>query len=117
MFQIEGQTITLTRGDTASIQPIPTVIATGRPYVFQSGDVVKFRIRRLPDCGEIELEKDCFIDLENNICTLTLHPEDTEGLQMTEYRYEFELVDTDGAKYRFVANQKFIVGKELVSHG
>lgn len=116
MFTINGQTITLTRGDTAAIQPIPTVTATNEPYEFQEGDAVKFRLRRLPDCGEV-LEKDCYIDLSENTCTVTLHPEDTEQLQMTEYRYEFELIDTNEAHYTFIANQKFIIGKELESHG
>ena len=115
MFTINGQTITLTRGDTAAIQPIPTVTATGDPYVFEDGDRVVFRLRQLPDLGEV-VEKDCLIDLNENTCTVTLHPEDTIGLSMTEYRYEFELIDTNGGHYTFIANQKFIIGKELEQH-
>ena len=115
MFTIEGQTITLTRGDTAAIQPIPTVTATGEPYEFNDGDKVYFRIRQLPEVGAV-FEKECHIDLVENTCTVTLDPEDTIGLSMTEYRYEFELVDTDGGHYTFIANQKLIIGKELESH-
>lgn len=115
MFEIKGQTIYLTRGDTAAIQPIPTVTATGQPYVFVDGDRVVFRLRPLPSFGVV-VEKDCVIDLENNICELKLDPEDTEALEMTEYRYEFELIDTLDAHYTFIANQKFIVGKELEDH-
>ena len=116
MFTINGQTITLTRGDTAAIQPIPTVTATGDPYVFENGDRVVFRLRQLPDLGEV-VEKDCLIDLVENTCTVTLHPADTIGLSMTEYRYEFELIDTNEGHYTFIANQKFIIGKELEQHG
>lgn len=116
MFTIDGQTITLTRGDTASIQPIPTVTATGEPYVFQEGDKVFFRLRQLPDVGQV-LEKECHIDLTENTCTVTIHPEDTADLVMTQYRYEFELVDADGGCYTFIADQKFIIGKELENHG
>lgn len=115
MFTIEGQTITLTRGDTAAIQPIPTVTATGEPYVFEDGDKVYFRLRQLPDVGAV-FEKECYIDLENNTCNLTLQPDDTIDLSMSEYRYEFELVDTNNGHYTFIANQKFIVGKELENH-
>ena len=115
MFEINGQTITLTRGDTAFIQPIPTVMATGQPYEFQNGDKVYFRLRQLPDVGAVFV-KECNIDLADNLCTITLNPEDTIDLNMTEYRYEFELVDTDGGHYTFIANQKFIVGKELEEH-
>lgn len=116
MFTINGQTIHLTRGDTAAIQPIPTVTATGEPYEFQNGDVVWFRLRQMPNLGAV-LEKECHIDFENNKCVLTLQPEDTIGLQMTEYRYEFELVDTEGGHYTFIENQTFDVGKELETHG
>lgn len=116
MFTINGQTITLTRGDTAAIQPIPTVTATGDPYIFEDGDRVVFRLRRLPDMGEV-VEKECYIDLNEQTCTVTLHPEDTMDLAMTEYRYEFELIDTSDGHYTFIANQKFIIGKELESHG
>ena len=115
MFTIEGLTITLTRGDTAAIQPIPTVTATANPYVFQEGDKVYFRIRQLPDVGAVVV-KECHIDLNENTCTVTLSPEDTIDLGMTEYRYEFELVDTNGGHYTFIANQKFIIGKELEEH-
>lgn len=115
MFTINGYTITLTRGDSASIQLIPTVLATGRAYVFQTGDAVKFRIRQLPECGEV-VELDGYIDLVENTCVVTIHPEDTENLIMTEYRYEAELQDANGGRFTFIADQKFIVGKELENH-
>lgn len=116
MFTIEGQTITLTRGDTAPIQPIPIVTATGDPYQFQEGDKVFFRLRQLPDIGVVFV-KECNIDLSTNICSVKLDPEDTIDLSMTEHRYEFELVDADGGHYTFIANQKFVIGKELEEHG
>lgn len=115
MFTINGQTITLTRGDTADIQPIPKVSATGQAYVFEQGDTVYFRLRQMPDYGEV-VEKECVIDLNENTCVLNLIPSDTEDLKMTEYRYEFELVDSIGGHYTFIADQKFIIGKELESH-
>ena len=115
MFEINGYTITLTRGDSAPIQLIPTVLATGQPYVFQEGDAVKFRIRQLPDCGAV-LEWDGYIDTSDNSCVVTIHPEDTYDLEMTEYRYEAELIDANGGHYTFIANQKFIIGKELENH-
>ena len=115
MFEINGYTITLTRGDTAPIQLIPTVLATGQPYVFQEGDAVKFRIRQLPECGEV-FEFDGYIDITNNTCIVTIHPEDTWDLAMTEYRYEAELQDANGGRFTFIADQKFIIGKELENH-
>ena len=116
MFTIIGQQITITRGDTAPIQAIPMLEDTGEPYVFQEGDRVFFRIRRLPGLGEV-IEKECHIDLSDNSCSVKIVPEDTAGLEMTEYRYEFELVDSNDDHYTFIANQKIIVGKELEDHG
>ena len=115
MFTINGQTIHLTRGDTAAIQPIPTVTATGNAYVFEDGDKVYFRLRQMPDLGEV-ITKECVIDMEENTCVLTLKPSDTEDLMMTEYRYEFELVDTNEDHYTFIEDQPFIIGKELENH-
>lgn len=116
MFIINNQTVTLTRGDTGSLQAIPVVEATGDPYIFEEGDQVIFRLRKLPGLGEV-FEKECHIDLNNNECSVTLKPEDTIQLAMTEYRYEFELIDGNEDHYTFIANQKFIVGKELEDHG
>ena len=107
--------ITLTRGDTAFFD-VTVSHKDDTPYELQVGDRVVFRLRQLPDLGEV-VEKDCLIDLVENTCTVTLHPEDTIGLSMTEYRYEFELIDTNEGHYTFIANQKFIIGKELEQHG
>lgn len=115
MFEIHDQTIILTRGDTAYIQPIPADEDTGELYEFQEGDKVYFRLKQLPDVGAVFV-KECNIDLADNLCTLTLDPEDTIDFPMTEHRYEFELVTAIGERHTFIANQKFIIGKELEEH-
>lgn len=115
MLTISGQTISLTRADTARLQPVPVVESTGMLYEFSEGDRVVFRLRKLPDRGTV-LEKDCTIDLETNQAVVKLIPEDTENKSMSEYRYEFELVTADDEHYTFIENQKFIIGKELETH-
>lgn len=116
MLEINGQSILFTRGDTGRLVAVPVVSSTGENYVFVEGDRVIFRLRRTPDSGEV-FEKDAVIDLENNRAAIRLDPEDTIDLQMTEYRYEFELVTALGEHYTFVANQSFTIGKELEDHG
>lgn len=111
--------IHLTRGDTAFIKTIPEVEIidendkpTGKwkKYEFQDGDVVVFR---LAINSKTILEKECFIDLEENKATLTLLPSDTSELEPRTYYYCFELVTAGGAHFTYIENARFTLGKEL----
>ncbi len=63
------------------------------------------------------IEKDCYIDLENNTATLTLDPEDTENLDPKVYFYCMELVTVTGNHFTFVENTRFTLGKEMEKRG
>ena len=119
MLTIDKNEIHLTRGDTAFINPIPEVEVmdeNGKPtgrweiYELKDGDIIIFR---LAVNSKTLLEKECFIDLENNKATLTLNPEDTEDLEARVYYYCFELVTAGGAHFTFIENARFSLGKEL----
>jgi len=119
MLDINNNEIHLTRGDTAFVKAIPEIEKEDQPgkfelYEFKEGDSVFFR---LAINSKTVLEKDCFIDLENNKATLTLNPEDTENLEPRVYYYCFELVTATGAHFTFIENARFSLGKELEKRG
>ncbi len=113
--------IHLTRGDTAFIEPIVEIEDKEKkgkfdPYTFQDGDRVIFRMA-LNVNSPLLIEKDCYIDLENNTATLTLDPEDTENLDPKVYFYCMELVTVTGNHFTFVENTRFTLGKEMEKRG
>ena len=113
MFNVYGKVVHLTRRDSADMQIFVYVDEEQTvPYEFQEGDRVFFKMRLLPEYGEV-LEKECYIDFENNECFLTLEPEDTDGFAMTEYRYQVRLTDSSGHNYTIIENETFVLGKEL----
>lgn len=113
MLKVYGDVVHLTRRDSGEMQIFVYVDEEhATPYEFQAGDRVFFKMRLLPEYGEV-LEKECYIDFENNECFLTLKPEDTEGFAMTEYRYQVRLTDINGENYTIIENETFVLGKEL----
>ena len=118
MLKIEpnGETY-LTRGDTAFIKPIVEVEDEEKPgkftpYEFQENDRVIFRLA-LNSNSPVLVEKDCYIDLENNKAILTIDPEDTQDLEPRVYFYCMELVTETGNHFTFIENTRFTIGKEL----
>lgn len=118
MLKIEpnGETY-LTRGDTAFIKPIVEVEDEEKqgkfdPYEFQENDRVIFRLA-LNSNSPVLVEKDCYIDLENNKVILTIDPEDTQDLEPRVYFYCMELVTATGNHFTFIENTRFTIGKEL----
>lgn len=110
--------IHLTRGDSAILKPIPEIEKEDQPnvfeiYEFEEGDRVIFR---LANNQNTILEKECWIDLENNKATLILDPEDTKSLSPKVYFYCFELITVYGGHFTFVENARFTLGKELEKH-
>lgn len=113
--------IHLTRGDTAFIEPIVEIEDKEKkgkfdPYEYQDGDRVIFRLA-LNVNSPLLIEKDCYIDLENNTATLTLNPEDTIGLEPKVYFYCMELVTAADNHFTFIENTRFTIGKEMEKRG
>lgn len=88
MFIINGNKITLTRGDTAKI----TVSFTdegGDPYDF-SDDVVKFGVKRSAYDTECVLEK----TIDSATGKFELTPADTKDMEYGDYLYDIEIQHT-----------------------
>lgn len=115
MIQITGQSIYLTRGDSATLEIDLKRQGTSTAYVIQEGDTFYFRVKRNPN-SELLIEKEFEATGESKIA-LTLDPEDTADLfNGTDYRYEVELVTAGGWHDTFIADQLFHIGVELEGH-
>lgn len=116
MLQIKGQSIYLTRGDSAEIA-FNATNDDGTPYEFQTGDQVIFRMALKAGQKPIALIKECVVDVENNKAVLSLTPEDTANCVFKVYRYEVELIAIeDGGHFTFIEDQSFEIGKEIEVH-
>ena len=107
MLKITKQSITLTKGDDASIQLIPRY-KDKTAYVFLEGDRGVFRLKT----GNTLIEKECDIYQDPNKMVVSFQPADTINLKPGIYRYEVELKTIYGFHYTFIADQTFIIGNE-----
>lgn len=114
MLVVNGQEIYMTRGDTPELS-VTAQNDDGTDYEFQEGDRVFFRMGLKPG-RDIVLEKECTVDMENNVAVLVFEQNDTDELLFKVYRYEFELVTAEGGHYTFIADQPFEIGKEIELH-
>lgn len=112
MFKIDGNEISVTRGDIVHIN----VLASnqyGDPYYFSEGDIVRFKVFEKKNCEDVVLVKDTLITEETDSVYIYLDGNDTSIgdyiSKPTDYWYEVELnpdtvpqtiigYDEDGAK-------------------
>lgn len=94
MFKIENKEIHLTRGDIASIQ-VTAKNDDGTDYLFQVGDVVRFKVFKRRNCNSIEVQKDVEVKEEALSVDINLESSDTKIGDVinkpTDYWYEIEL--------------------------
>lgn len=114
MFRIEKNTkkIYLTRGDIASIR-VSAKKDDGENYVFQIGDVVRFKVFKKRGCNCVVLQKDTTVTEETEEVVIELFSKDTKIGDIinrdTDYWYEIELnPDT---------NPQTIVGYDVDEYG
>lgn len=115
MYEISGNTIRLTRGDSFYCAVGMTQGTT--PYVPAEGDVVRFALKRnrlRPGGGEYA-DKDPLIlkVIPNDTLILHLAPEDTAGLEFGEYVYDIELTYANGDVDTFIETAPFVLEKEV----
>lgn len=88
------RSINLTRGDTVSFE-IGATTGMGEIYIFQPGDVVRFKVYEKNRCDTIILVKDTVVNEESETVLVQLNSEDTKigGIihKPVEYWYEVEL--------------------------
>ena len=116
MYIISGTSVKLTRGDSFYCQ-IGITDASGDPYVMQTGDTVRFYLKRnVMTAAQAEYaDKRPLITKIIPSDTLILHldPEDTKSLSFGEYVYDLELTYANGDVDTFINNAPFTLVAEV----
>ncbi len=108
MLDINGNKITLTRGDSLTL----TVDITqgGEPYEAQSGDVIRFALAKVYK-GEFGYELLIEKTIPTDSLSFTLTAEETERLEYRTYNYDIELTHSDGTVDTFISSTFTITGE------
>lgn len=97
MVNISGTTIELTRGDTLRVV-LELTDYNGNAYVPNSGDVIRFAMkRRYNDATPLILKT-----IPNDTLTLLLEPSETKALPYAEYVYDIEITYVNGDVDTFI---------------
>ncbi|MBQ2768103.1 MAG: hypothetical protein IJF49_08530 [Clostridia bacterium] len=108
MLYLEGNTIRLTRGDTAFLS-VPIVRAdTGEPYDLAEGDTLEFSLKKYTSDEEPIFQKKI---IGGN--TFTIRPDDTSGLRFGKYKYDVQLTTAQGHVFTVIEASVFEVMEEV----
>lgn len=105
MYSINGNNITLTKGDTLRCQV--NITQDGEPYELQEGDSVVFAMKRNFLSDTVLLSK----TLPSSLL-LILNPEDTKQMQTGDYVFELEMTFANNDVDTFVQG-KFSLTPEV----
>lgn len=110
MLKIDGDNITLTRGDSL---PLTLTLTRGEePYTPAAGDVIRFAISK-----GYKGQANYTLMYEANIDTATLAfvvpAEATAKLDYLTYKYDVELTDANGLVDTFISGELEITGEVL----
>ena len=112
MIFINGNNISLTRGDSAWLDvPIKDVVSGGM-YTVKDDDeltlTVRVNVKRTAD------DTNClFAKTIKGESTFHISPADTAELGYGEYHYDVELKTADGDRYTVVPDSKFVLTSEV----
>ena len=114
-FNIEDNSITLTRGDTMRVQVDITI--DGQEYTPVEGDTVRFALKH----DKLKADKTDYIDTEPLILktipidtmVLEIEPEDTKSLGFGKYVYDVQITFADGTVQTFITKAPFKLTEEV----
>lgn len=88
MFNVEGNTITLSRGDTGALRITATATLDGQPYTFGPDDRALFSIKN----GQGEIVKEKVAAMENNAFVVYFLNADTDSLSPSNYQWDVRYI-------------------------
>jgi len=112
---VRGTDISMTRGDTASIQI--SIIQNGSAYTPVEGDVVRFALKHTNMTSGNRQFKDqtplITKVIPNSTMILVLAPEDTANLDFGVYTYDIQITFFDGTVDTFIPNATLYLNPEV----
>jgi len=115
MHKINGNNITLTRGDTLIVKIDLT--RNGEPYTPEAGDVIRFALKHktLKQDGSdyTDTAPLANITIPNDTLILEITPNATKTLAFGSYVYDIEITFADGKVDTFIAEANFTIAPEV----
>lgn len=115
MVEIDGTTITMTRGDTLCVNVEMTL--DGIVYVPSANDSIRFALKTPKMTGGRAEYKDqaplILKPIPIDTCQLVLQPSDTKQLPFGQYVYDIEITMEDGTVDTFISESNFILAPEV----
>jgi hypothetical protein len=106
MLYIVGNTIKLTRGDTAYLTV--SITHNEEDYVVQSTDKLEFSVKKTVNDTEYVLRKEV---IGNNV--IHIEPSDTAGFAFGLYKYDIQLTTASGDVFTIVDVATFEIMPEV----
>lgn len=107
MFKISGNKISLTRGDSLYLDV--KLFKDKVAYTPEANDTIRFTMKKNISDEESILEKQ--LDINGDVATLHIEPDDTKYLQFGRYKYDMELNDSMGDVYTFIIGEFEVTGE------
>ena len=112
MITISGTTITLTRGDTASIT-FSLTDSDGTTVPLVSGDTVYFTIKKASATAKKLLQK-IIEEFDNGSAQIDIGATDTKSMDFGEYVYDIQVNrDSDSSVSTVIGPAKFVLAEEV----
>lgn len=108
MFEIKGNNIRLTRGDSLYVQI--SLMKDGETYTPEEGDVIRFAMKKHYLDSEALVTK----TVPTDTMILHLEPSDTKELDFGKYVYDLEITFADGDVDTFINEAEFTIGPEVI---
>lgn len=107
MVNINGTTITMTKGDSLAVQLHLTM--NGEAYFPQDNDVIRFAMKKRYTDDEPLIYK----IIPNDTLILKLESEDTKNLAVSQYIYDIQITYANGDVNTFITEARFILRPEV----
>lgn len=107
MFNVDGNIISLTKGNTAVLDILPWIDTPDNPVFLEENDKVLFTIKHL--FGNVMLQRVLTKSDQNEdgCVKLTIYPEETINMAPAEYTYDVVLIFESGESYTFIPKSTF----------
>ena len=100
----ENNNITLTRGDSATIEL--AIKDDGMTYDY-SNDFVQLTVKRNTVTEDIIFQK----TFSSNV--IIINPEDTKNLRYTDLKFDVQLINSQGGVYTVIPPRRFTISEEV----
>lgn len=109
MLKIRKTKIQLTRGDSAYIT-LEITDGSGNPIELTENDIVRCQVREQANGGKILFSGEILRDSD---LVWYIHPEDTAGMPVKEYRWDAEVEFENGDVFTFIPDSPFELLSEV----